>query len=325
MIDRCISFRYHPIDEQRIIQNNACKYTYSIKSPACDRDFAGSSSQFAHFMSDEDMRDRRRSQKEGRVPLSTGSGDYGTLLVNAKDRIILALDVDTQEEALSLADRLSGHVGAFKVSLRLFSTAGPQIVSRLQEMGQVFIDLKLHDIPSTVAAAGRALTRLGCSMLTAHAAGGAVMLKELVSAVSDESRKSGMPAPTVLAVTVLTSINQRQLEEDMLISNMLVRDAAMRFANRAQSAKVGGVVCSASEIAAVRATCGQDFKIVTSGIRPTWHGSNDQKRIDTPYEAIKRGADYVVIGRPITRAPHPVAAAQTIAEEIECAITGFEI
>jgi len=259
------------------------------------------------------------------VPLSVGSCHCGTLLVNAKDRIILALDVDTQEEALSLANRLSGHVGAFKVSLRLFSTSGPQIVSRLQETGQVFIDLKLHDIPSTVAAAGRALTRVGCSMLSAHAAGGVVMLKELVSAVSDESCKAGKQAPTVLAVTVLTSISQRQLEEDMLISNMLVRDAAMRFASRAQSAGAGGVVCSASEIAAVRATCGQDFTIVTSGIRPTWHGSNDQKRIDTPYEAIKRGADYVVIGRPITRAPHPVAAAHTIAEEIECAIAGFEI
>ena len=271
------------------------------------------------------MRDKSRPEKEGRVPLSVGSCHCGTLLVNAKDRIILALDVDTQEEALSLANRLSGHVGAFKVSLRLFSTSGPQIVSRLQETGQVFIDLKLHDIPSTVAAAGRALTRVGCSMLSAHAAGGVVMLKELVSAVSDESCKAGKQAPTVLAVTVLTSISQRQLEEDMLISNMLVRDAAMRFASRAQSAGVGGVVCSASEVAAVRATCGRDFKIVTSGIRPTWHGSNDQKRINTPYEAIKRGADYVVIGRPITRAPHPVAAAQTIAEEIECAITGSEI
>jgi len=245
--------------------------------------------------------------------------------VNSKDQIILALDVDTEEEALSLANRLSGHVGAFKVSLRLFSIAGPQIVGRLQEMGQVFIDLKLHDIPSTVAAAGRALTRLGCSMLTAHAAGGTVMLRELANAVSEESRKTSKPAPTVLAVTVLTSINQRQLEEDMLISNMLVRDAAMRFASRAQSAGVGGVICSASEIAAVRATCGQDFKIVTSGIRPTWYGSNDQKRINTPYEAIKRGADYVVIGRPITRAPHPVAAAHAIAEEIESALTGFEI
>jgi orotidine-5'-phosphate decarboxylase len=247
------------------------------------------------------------------------------LPVNAKDRIILALDVDTQEEALSLAGRLSGHVGVFKVSLRLFAIAGPQIVGKLQEMGQVFIDLKLHDIPSTVAAAGRALTRLGCNMLTAHAAGGTVMLKELTRAVSDESRSAGRPAPTVLAVTVLTSINQRQLEEDMLISNMLVRDAAMLFAGRAKTAGVGGVVCSASEIAAVRATCGQDFKIVTSGIRPTWHGSNDQRRIDTPFEAIKRGADYVVIGRPITRAPHPVAAAHAIAEEIEYALAGFDI
>ena len=111
----------------------------------------------------------------------------------------------------------------------------------------------------------------------------------------------------------------------MLIGNMLVRDAAMLFAGIAKTAGVGGVVCSASEIAAVRATCGQDFKIVTSGIRPTWHGSNDQRRIDTPFEAIKRGADYVVIGRPITRAPHPVAAAHAIAEEIEYALAGFDI
>lgn len=257
------------------------------------------------------------------MPLLAGFQDCGTLLVSAEDRIVLALDVDTEEEALSLANMLSGHVGVFKVSLRLFSIAGPPIISKLRDMGKVFVDLKLHDIPSTVAASGRALTRLGCSMLSVHAAGGGIMLKDLVNAVSDEAQKVGKPAPTVLAATVLTSISQRQLEEDMLISNMLVRDAAMRFARNAQNAGVGGVICSVNEVAAVRAACGKDFKIVTSGVRPAWHGSNDQKRIYTPYEAIKRGADYVIIGRPITRAAHPVAAAHNIAEDMESALTGF--
>jgi len=246
------------------------------------------------------------------------------LLVRANDRIILALDVDTQEQALFLADRLCGHVGLFKVGLRLFSIAGPEIVRRIQAISPVSVDLKLHDIPSTVAAVGRALTNLGCAMLTAHAAGGAVMMKELVNAVSDEAQRTAKPAPMVLAETVLTSISQRQLEDDLLISNMLVRDAAVRYARKAQDAGVDGVICSANEVAAVRAACGKDFKIVTTGIRPTWSGSNDQRRINTPFDAIKNGADYVVIGRPITRAVHPVAAAHAIAEEIDSAYADLD-
>ncbi len=246
----------------------------------------------------------------------------GTLCMYAKDRIILALDVDTPEEALSLAHQLSGHVGMFKISLRLFTAAGPEIVAQVSELGPVFADLKFHDIPSTVAAAGRALTRLGCHMLTAHAAGGAVMMRELVNAVVDESNEAGRSTPTILAATVLTSMCQRQLEEDMLISNMLVRDATVLFARRAQSAGAGGVVCSPNEISDVRAACGDGFKVVASGIRPTWYGSNDQRRISTPFDAVKRGADYVVIGRPITRSAHPVAAANAIVEEVESASLG---
>lgn len=248
----------------------------------------------------------------------------GTLPVRAKDRIIVALDVDTQKEALSLAGRLAGHVGSFKVSLHLFSIAGPEVVRQIQAVSPVFVDLKLHDIPSAAAAVGRTLTDLGCAMLSAHAAGGAVMLRKLVEAVSDESQRIGKPAPMVLAETVLTSINQRQFEDDLLISNMLVSDATVRYACKAQEAGANGVICSANEVKAVRAACGDDFTIAATGIRPTWYGSNDQRRVNTPFDAIKAGADYIVIGRPITRAIYPVAAAHAIAEEMESACADLD-
>ena len=247
--------------------------------------------------------------------------------MQAKDRIILALDVDETEEAMSLVRQLAAHVGAFKVGMQLFNSVGPDIVRQIQDLGgRVFIDLKLHDIPNTVAGASRVIARLGCFMYTVHAAGGSAMIRAAAGAVRDWQHESGQlagtpspthPAPIMLAVTVLTSIDQRQLEQELLITGISVREVAVRLARMAQIAGAGGVICSPHEVAAVRDACGPDFKIVTPGIRPVWHGSNDQKRITTPEDAVKFGADYIVIGRPITRAPHPASAAIRIAEELE--------
>ncbi|MGI6131169.1 MAG: orotidine-5'-phosphate decarboxylase [Bacillota bacterium] len=246
--------------------------------------------------------------------------------MHAKDRIILALDVDETEEAMSLVRQLAAHVGAFKVGMQLFNSVGPDIVRQVQDLGgRVFVDLKLHDIPNTVAGAARVIARLGCLMYTVHAAGGSAMIRAAADAVRDLQHESGestglegrAQTPIMLAVTVLTSIDQRQLEQELLITGMPIRDVTVRLAKMAQTAGAGGVICSPHEIAAVRTACGPDFRIVTPGIRPVWHGSNDQKRITTPADAVKLGADYIVIGRPITRAPHPPSAAVRIAEEIE--------
>ena len=246
--------------------------------------------------------------------------------MQAKDRIILALDVDETDEAMSLVRQLAPHVGAFKVGMQLFNSVGPDIVRHIRDLGgRVFVDLKLHDIPNTVAAASRIIARLGCFMYTVHAAGGSAMIQAAADAVSDWQHESGESTepegraltPIMLAVTVLTSIDQNQLEKELLIKGMSVQDVAVRLARMAQTSGAGGVICSPHEIAAVRAACGPGFKIVTPGIRPVWHGSNDQKRITTPADAVKLGADYIVIGRPVTRAPHPASAAIRIAEEID--------
>jgi len=238
--------------------------------------------------------------------------------VQAKDRIILALDVDHEEEALRLADKLGDNIGFYKVGMQLFNSAGPGIVRAIQDRGgKVFVDLKFHDIPNTVAAAGRVVTRLGCSMFNIHAAGGREMMKNLAAAVQEEADKLHQPVPITLAVTVLTSIGQSDLENDMLIRGLQIEDVVVKWALVAKECGINGVVCSPREIAAIRAACGAEFKIVTPGIRPAWSETNDQKRITTPGDALKLGADYMVIGRPITQASDPFVAVQKIIEEME--------
>lgn len=238
--------------------------------------------------------------------------------MQAKDRVILALDVNTEDEAMALVEKLKGHVGAFKVGMQLFTAAGPGVVRRIQDLGgPVFVDLKFHDIPNTVASAGRVMTRLGCAMFTTHAAGGTEMLSALARGVKEEADMLGVRPPLVLAVTVLTSIDQRILENEILIGGMSVRDVAVKWASMAEVAGAGGVICSPLETPAIRAICGPEFKLVTPGIRPRWAQRNDQKRITTPGEAIKLGSDYIVVGRAITRADDPVSAARKIVEEIE--------
>ena len=238
--------------------------------------------------------------------------------MQAKDRIILALDVDTEKQALSLVEQLSPTIGVFKVGMQLYNSCGPQIVEKINQTGgKVFVDLKFHDIPNTVAAAGKVLTRLGCYMFNIHAAGGPEMMNQLVKGVYEEAKLNNISPPLTLAVTVLTSISQSQLENDMFIKDKSVEETVVEWARMAQECGINGVVCSPQEITAIRNACGRDFKIVTPGIRPSWSAANDQKRITTPKEAVTMGADYMVIGRPITVADNPQAAALRIFEELE--------
>ncbi len=238
--------------------------------------------------------------------------------MEAKDRIVLALDVDTSEEAIRLVKILSGHVGVFKIGMQLYNGLGPEIVHRIHDLGgNVFLDLKLHDIPNTVASAARVITRLNTFMFNVHAAGGREMMCQAVEASKKEADRYGSAAPLILAVTVLTSISQKELNEEMYVTGLRVEELVVKWALMANESGLGGVVCSPQEITLIRQACGPDFKIVTPGIRPLWSAANDQKRITTPRQALDLGADYMVIGRPIVQASDPVEAAQKIIEELE--------
>ena len=242
----------------------------------------------------------------------------------ARSRLILALDVGGDVEgALSWVGRLKGRVGMFKVGKETFTSFGPEIVRGVQERGgKVFLDLKFHDIPNTVAAAAEAATRLGVAMFNLHALGGRKMMEEAVRAAKAVSERMGSPMPVVLAVTVLTSLNDRDMEE-LGFHETSPQRLVVRLARLAKEAGVSGVVASAQEAEIIRAACGGDFVIVTPGIRT--NGStqrDDQKRVVTPEEAVRRGADYLVVGRPIIKAPDPVAAADGILEAMAAGLAG---
>ncbi|HNX29134.1 MAG TPA: orotidine-5'-phosphate decarboxylase [Syntrophomonadaceae bacterium] len=238
--------------------------------------------------------------------------------MQAKEKIILALDVDNLEKALDLVRELKDHVGMFKVGMELYYSTGPDIVKRINDLGgKVFVDLKLHDIPNTAGGAGRALTRLNCAMFNVHAAGGFEMMQKTKTESADEAAKLGITPPLLLAVTVLTSIAQQQLQEEMMVKDLSVADLVVKWALLAQKAGMDGVVSSPREIELIRSACGPGFKIVTPGIRPAWSEAGDQKRITTPKQALEKGTDYMVIGRPITKAENPKQAALKIIEELE--------
>lgn len=238
--------------------------------------------------------------------------------MQAKDRIIVALDVDTRDEALKLVEQLHDLVGAFKIGMQLFNSEGPDIVREINKIGgKVFVDLKLHDIPNTVAQAGKVLTRLDVLMFNVHAAGGRQMMTTMAAEVRQEALRLGIDAPIMLAVTVLTSISAEQLSNDLLIKDLPVAEVVSQWALMAKESGMNGVVCSPQEITAVRAACGPDFLIVTPGIRPRWSEKNDQVRVTTPKDALDLGADYMVIGRPICQAQSPREAAQKIINELE--------
>ena len=221
--------------------------------------------------------------------------------------VLVALDVPTKERAVELAAQLEPHVGGFKIGLELFCACGPGIVDEIGPH-RTFLDLKFHDIPNTVAAAARGAARLGVKIFNVHCLGGLEMMRTACDAAREVD-----PNVQVIGVTILTSHDSGSLQN--LGLNESPRDAVRRLSSLARAAGLDGVVCSAREILPVRAACGDDFLLVTPGIRPQNTNLGDQKRVLTPSEALKAGADYLVVGRPITGAANPVAAARSLFDE----------
>lgn len=232
-----------------------------------------------------------------------------------RDRLIVALDVDTQEKALALVDKLKGEVRFFKIGFELFSSCGPSIVKEIAKKGvRIFLDLKFHDIPNTVSKAAVSATRLGVYMFNVHSLGGYEMMKKTAAAVKAEAEALNIERPRILAVTVLTSMDENELKKVGINDNM--NSEVLRLASLAKSAGLDGVVASPSEARIIRESLGRDFLIVTPGVRPSWAQAGDQKRVATPQEAVENGADYIVAGRPVTEAKDPAAAAKKIREAI---------
>jgi orotidine-5'-phosphate decarboxylase len=234
----------------------------------------------------------------------------------ASDKLIFALDADNYEEALSWVELLSGHVGMFKVGKELFTAAGPKIIESIKKRGQkVFLDLKFHDIPNTVASAAQAAVRLNVDMFNVHASGGSQMIKETVFAAGACADKLGQARPIILAVTVLTSLNSADLTEIGFQKD--TKELVLHLAKLAQTAGASGVVASAQDIALLRENLGDEFVVVTPGIRSAGATTkDDQKRTLSAYEAVKTGADYIVVGRPIRLAQKPLEACRQIVQEI---------
>ncbi len=230
------------------------------------------------------------------------------------EKIILALDVDSFEAAEEMVKKLSGMIGIYKVGMQLFTRCGPRIIEMIHaHRGRVFLDLKFHDIPNTVARAVEEACKHNVFMLTVHAQGGKRMMASAVAAAG--MRRGTSPPPLIVAVTVLTSMSQEDLQE--LGMDSPVQSAVSHLAALARQAGTSGVVASAKEAPLIRASCGKDFIIVTPGIRPQGSSPGDQKRTVTPAEAFAAGADYLVIGRPVLEAPDPVQAARDITAEVQ--------
>ena len=234
------------------------------------------------------------------------------------DQLLIALDVESGQRALSLADALAGAAGGFKIGNRLFTAEGPSIVRALADRGRrVFLDLKYHDIPNTVATAVAEATALGVWMVNVHASGGSRMMRAAADAARDAAARRGSEPPLVIGVTVLTSLNADALAETGVAASVL--DHVVRLARLAQGAGLDGVVASPLETAIIRRECGPEFRIVTPGIRgggAVSRAGDDQERTMSAGEAVEAGASYVVVGRPIIGAPDPRAAAERIADEI---------
>ncbi|MBI2348728.1 MAG: orotidine-5'-phosphate decarboxylase [Deltaproteobacteria bacterium] len=233
-----------------------------------------------------------------------------------RERLILALDVDDLERAKKTVRLVAGAVGMFKVGKQLFTLAGPQAVKLIHEMGgEVFLDLKFHDIPTTVAKAAIEATRLGVKMFNVHASGSLEMMRLTVREIGRVCRQENLRKPIMLAVTVLTSLNKSDLEKVGVDGE--VEDQVIRLALLTKEAGMDGVVASPQEVAAIRAACGRRFIIVSPGVRPQKGKRNDQRRIMTAEEAIRAGADYIVVGRPVMEAKDPLAAVHEILAEMD--------
>lgn len=236
--------------------------------------------------------------------------------LSMRERLIVALDIDNLDHVKELIRLLAGEVGMFKVGKQLFTHAGPQAVRLIQELGgEIFLDLKFHDIPTTVAKAAVEATRLGVKMFNVHASGSLEMMRTTVKEVRRVCRQEKRRRPIMLAVTVLTSLSKGDLEKVGVDGEVV--DQVVRLALLAREAGMDGVVASPHEMAEIREACGRSFVIVTPGIRPIKGKHDDQRRVMTPEDAIRKDADYIVVGRPITEARDPVVAAQEIVAEME--------
>lgn len=241
-------------------------------------------------------------------------------MLKAKNKLIVALDVEDLESAEKLMDRMQGLVTHYKLGAQLLTAAGPEAVGRVRRRGfGVFYDAKFHDIPRTVSAAVEAACRLGATIVNVHASGGREMMAAAAQAAAAVARKMRQPKAQVLAVTVLTSINQPILQDEIGVHRH-VESQVVHLAKLAQASGLDGVVASPQEIAAVRKACGPKFVILTPGIRPSGSEKGDQKRTLTPGEAVAAGADYIVVGRPVVQAKDPLAVVRQIRKEMEDAL-----
>ena len=235
----------------------------------------------------------------------------------ANDKLIVALDVDDLRAANQLVSQLGDLVKLFKIGGQLFTAAGPASVETFRELGkEIFLDLKFHDIPNTVAGAVAAAAKTGASMVNMHASGGFEMMRAASESVDMQASTLEIPRPRLLGVTLLTSIDEESFQRDFGTKRKL-RDQVAYLAELSQKAGMDGIVASPLEIEIVRRVCGKKFLIVTPGVRPRWAVAGDQRRIRTPAEAIEAGADYIVVGRPITGADNPREAAENILQEIQ--------
>ncbi len=225
-------------------------------------------------------------------------------LEKCRERLIVALDVPAEEQAMEIVAQLGDAVKFYKVGMELYYGAGPAILKRLKEYGKdVFLDLKMHDIPNTVSKAGKVLARLGVTMFNVHVSGGKQMMSGVVGAARDEAKEQGLVAPKILGVTVLTSMGEQEFNEELGFPGT-IEEKVTAWAKLAEEAGLDGIVASAMEAPTIKQVCGDSFMIVTPGVRPAETSSQDQKRVVTPKEAFQKGATHIVVGRPITEKVH---------------------
>lgn len=239
---------------------------------------------------------------------------------NLKDRLIVALDVDDIKNAEHLMNKMQGVVSHYKLGAQLLTSAGPDAVMHVRRRGfGVFYDAKFHDIPNTVAGAVGNACRIGATIVNVHATGGKMMMRAAAEAAQEVAKKMRQPKTLVLGVTILTSMTQKIVEEELFIKRK-IQTHVVHLAKLAKAAGLDGVVASPKEITAIRKACGPAFIILTPGIRPKGSELGDQKRTMTPGEALAAGADYIVVGRPILQAPDPLRVVRSIYSEMEEAV-----
>ncbi len=250
-------------------------------------------------------------------PMATSSVTPSSLA----ERLFVALDYPDAASALAMAEQLAPLGVSYKVGMQLFYAEGMTLVRQLQPYGKtVFVDLKMHDIPNTVAGAVDSLVRQGVDFLNIHTQGGAEMMTAAVRAARDAASASGRLVPKLIGVTLLTSLSGKHLREFLFVESASVSEYVQHLAMNAKHSGLDGVVCSAQEAPVLREVCGPDFLLVTPGIRPAGGHEQDQSRVITPAQAMRNGSDYLVVGRPITGAADPLAAAQAILDEMREAL-----